>query len=194
MLFEEIIDFFEKAVFSDAAMIESCGKRPKAKRASSSTSPSSPSITPSVDIFSSEIVPQSEFLFYSGEPDQDGALADSPLLRRAKEESKAREDDDDLNKIERNVYFESTRIVQKNREQYWQKKFGDGDAKSVDLLKYRKLKGKPENAPQQVGILNEYRDRFLNTNSKRDIIKIMRENKLQYHGNSSTKRFKLALP
>ena len=68
--------------------------------------------------------------------------------------------------------------------------------KSADLLKYRKLRGnRPENdATQQVGILNEYRDRFLNTNSKRDIIKIMRENKLQYHGNSYSKKFKLALP
>ena len=49
-------------------------------------------------------------------------------------------------------------------------------------------------AMSQVSILSEYKDRFLNNNAKRDIIKIMRENKLKYHGIPSTSGKKLRLP
>ena len=56
MLLEEIIDFFDQTVFSDAPIIEACVRRSKSKKPSANQSPFQ-AIMNSSDIYQSEIVP-----------------------------------------------------------------------------------------------------------------------------------------
>lgn len=90
----------------------------------------------------------------------------------------------DLKDIERQVFYENIKLMKRNQDEAYQKKMPGG---RVPLDNYKRLRG-GGGQQQQVELLNEYRERFLDLNPERDIIKIIRENKKLYHQSSKKKR------